>query len=60
MKSLEEYVSEFVFSDPSKGGLNCKNSKFLDGRQVVYHVKGLNELLANFIFLGTRVTKYNN
>jgi hypothetical protein len=30
------------------------NPKFLDGRQVAYHMKGIDEYVSIFIFLGPR------
>lgn len=46
MKCLDEYVSEFMFSDPSRrwgGVMKCKNPKFIEGRNVVYYMKGFDE-----------------
>ena len=46
MKVLDEYVSEFMLSDPFEGVggvIGCKNTKFSEDRHVVYHMKGLDE-----------------
>ena len=52
--------SKFMFSIPSRvrgGVIKCKYPKFFDGRHVVYHMKGLEENVPNFIFLGPRVVR---
>ena len=33
------------------GVIKCKNPKFLEGKHVVYHMKGLDEKVSCFIFL---------
>jgi hypothetical protein len=44
-----------MFSNPLRDGeagegSSGVNSKFLDGRQVVYHMKGLDEEVSSYIF----------
>ena len=64
MKSIEEYVSECIFSDPSSGGgSQLQKSKVFDGMQVVYREMS-GRLGCKFHILGPRgwgwVTKYKN
>jgi len=40
------HVSKFMFPNPSRvvgNVITCKHPKFLQGKHVVYHMKGLDE-----------------